>query len=589
MKNIVSKLLLTGLVCSCFASCSNESIEEMGGKKVEDFKGLTQFSAEGAATRTAGKYVANTSVESGHVKFWWTVGDKIWVNTTSGTDFEKNDKDDISAQTETSNFYFTKNLTAESYKVKYTGTVSDNSNEVVFAKKQQQNAPNNADLIGKYGDCGIATATKKSNLKYTFDLSHKAGYLVLTPYSSVHKFDTSVGVRAVYVRANENLTGTYTMDDAGNLTKKTEGDKEIVWYYKQDVAGYEYDLLNGELDKPYLPIPSSKDESKNGIIIVLPPGEYTNLSIEYLLVDPLSGGKGYYKKTYKGKVKVEAGKPHYIAEDIKLYEYDKNQYYTWDATAGEYFWKGHEGRQPIIPSDIAFGETYRKDGFPSPVDATDARSYNGTQGGTTTVDGNKALKSAAGAMNVNEAVWLVQKGEPMWDKTKLFTITYPGGVCHLFNGGVWFKTLKKIAADNGKSIEALKNAAPDNRDYRISNAAPEINVDVETFGRPTKANSNVDYMFLPCTGFYGFKHKEDGTQQIELPYKIPAPFIGTTAMYWTSSAAARSTDGAYALSIFSQADVMIYQVSVVNTTKYSGHPILFDNMGVSGPGKFRIK
>ena len=96
-------------------------------------------------------------------------------------------------------------------------------------------------------------------------------------------------------------------------------------------------------------------------------------------------------------------------------------------------------------------------------------------------------------------------------------------------------------------------------------------------------------MFLPCTGFYGFKHTEGASAQLETPYKIAAPLIGATAMYWTSSAAAGSSEGAYALSIFSSAMLDEYTVSVINTTKYSGHPILFDNMGVNGPGKFRIK
>lgn len=584
MKNIVSKLLFTGLVCACFASCSTDSIEEVGGKKVVDYQSMTCFSDEEAATRTAGKYVTQPSTSPAHVAFLWTQGDKIWVNTTGGTTFEKNDKDDISGKVATSNFYFTKNLTAESYNVRYTGTVSDKADEVVFAAKQKQTAPNSADLIGQYGDCGIATATKNANQQYSFNLAHKAGYLVLTPYSSVHHFDSSVGVRAVYVTANEGLTGTYTMAADGKLTKKTEEGKQIVWYYQQDVAGH--DNIDEEDGKPCLPIPATSDASKNGIIIVLPPGEYTNLSIEYLLVDPLSGGKGYYKKSYKGTVKVEAGKPHHIAENIKLYEYDKNQYYTWDAASGEYFWKGHEARQPILPGDVI---SYREDGFPVPTGTTDTRSYNHSQGHTTTVDGNKALKSAAAAMNVNEALWLVEKGSPMWDKTKLYAITYRGNVCHLFNTGVWFKTLKKIAADEGKTLEDLKAAAPNGTDYRHDLAAPEVNKKIMSFGRRTKANTNADYMFLPCTGFYAFIHTQGASAQLETPYKIAAPLIGATAMYWTSSAAARSSEGAYALSISSSADSNEYTVSVINTTKYSGHPILFDNMGVNSPGKFRIK
>lgn len=584
MKNIVSKLLFTGLVCACFASCSTDSIEEVGGKKVVDYQSMTCFSDEEAATRTAGKYVTQPSTSPAHVAFLWTQGDKIWVNTTGGTTFEKNDKDDISGKVATSNFYFTKNLTAESYNVRYTGTVSDKADEVVFAAKQKQTAPNSADLIGQYGDCGIATATKNANQQYSFNLAHKAGYLVLTPYSSVHHFDSSVGVRTVYVTANEGLTGTYTMAADGKLTKKTEEGKQIVWYYQQDVAGH--DNIDEEDGKPCLPIPATSDASKNGIIIVLPPGEYTNLSIEYLLVDPLSGGKGYYKKSYKGTVKVEAGKPHHIAENIKLYEYDKNQYYTWDAASGEYFWKGHEARQPILPGDVI---SYREDGFPDPTGTTDTRSYSHSQGHTTTVDGNKALKSAAAAMNVNEALWLVEKGSPMWDKTKLYAITYRGNVCHLFNTGVWFKTLKKIAADEGKTLEDLKAAAPNGTDYRHDLAAPEVNKKIMSFGRRTKANTNADYMFLPCTGFYAFIHTQGASAQLETPYKIAAPLIGATAMYWTSSAAARSSEGAYALSISSSADSNEYTVSVINTTKYSGHPILFDNMGVNSPGKFRIK
>ena len=111
--------------------------------------------------------------------------------------------------------------------------------------------------------------------------------------------------------------------------------------------------------------------------------------LNIFLVDPLSGGKGYYKKTYKGTVKVEAGKPHYIAENIKLYEYDKNQYYTWDAATGEY--SGRDMKTVSLYSQVTLWNI-REDGFPDPTGTTDARSYNHSQGHTTTVDGNKALK-----------------------------------------------------------------------------------------------------------------------------------------------------------------------------------------------------
>lgn len=592
MKNITSKFLFTGLACSLLLACSNDSIEETGGKQTKETAGMTQFSAAGPATRTAAKYDPNTSEGKGYVKYFWTEGDKIWVNTTGGTEFKPNKEADIKGQTEVSNFYFDQNLTDESYKVRYTGTVSGNADEVVFAAKQKQIDANSADLIGEYGDCGIATATKTANNKYTFDLDHKAGYLVLNPYSSHHNFDVSVGVRAVYITADQNLTGTYTMDADGKLTKKAaaaDGGKQIVWYCKDDVDGY--DQIGNEPFKTHFRIFNSPDADKNGIIIVLPPGEYTNFTIEYLLIDWLSEGKGYYKKTYK-KIDVKAGQPHYIAENIKLYEYDKDQYYTWDAGIGEFFWKGHDKKQILIPGDLGFYPT-REEGFPDPNDATDSRAYNRTKGGTNTVDGNKAERSAAAAVNVNEALWLAQKGEPMWDKKKMFAITYHCNICHLYNGGVWFKTLKKIATDAGKSEEDLKTAAPNGKDYRTEAVTndPYPLSDVRKFGRPAKANTNADYMFLPCTGSYNFVH-ENGV--LNIPCEIPSPFFGMFGGFWTSSADAAKQINAYTLQFTSTQDPVTkeledFQVGVLRGRKYEGYPLLFNDMGVSSPGKFRIK
>ena len=89
---------------------------------------------------------------------------------------------------ERTKFFFNENLSANTYNVRYTGSKSTKADEVVFAKVQIQDAPNDARKIGEYGDCGVAVATKTADRKYTFNLTHKASYLVLNPL----QFSTSV-------------------------------------------------------------------------------------------------------------------------------------------------------------------------------------------------------------------------------------------------------------------------------------------------------------------------------------------------------------------------------------------------------------
>ena len=107
---------------------------------------------------------------------------------------------------------------------------------MTFAETQIQTAPNDASNIGKYGDCGVAVATKNTQGKYQFTLQHKAAYLVLSPYST-YGFSSSVGVVAVYVTASKPISGKFAFDDNGVGEAKTGAKNTIAWFYKQELLG----------------------------------------------------------------------------------------------------------------------------------------------------------------------------------------------------------------------------------------------------------------------------------------------------------------------------------------------------------------
>lgn len=593
MNKLITKLFFATIAIAGFTACSQDLTEEQKKNTKENPKHLTEFFATNSAkTRTGAKYVTIPSGLDG-LLFYWNSGDQIWIDKNNDGVYVKNDGSDIQSgsKLEDANFFFNDQLNATSYKVRYTGNNSSAANEVTFAETQIQTAPNDASNIGKYGDCGVAVATKNAQGKYQFTLQHKAAYMVLSPYST-YGFASSVGVVAVYVTASKPISGKFAFDDNGVGEAKTGAKNTIAWFYKQELLGRKHiSSFNSNFrdQQNMLPLPTAADVTQNGIIITMPAGTYEDLTIEYGLIDNATGGYGYYKQTFKNKTLV-AGENRVLSRDIKLdTEFDPNEYYAWDAVQNEYYWKGATNK-------LRVGRNMPSESTGYATSSADPRFQNEIPGGSTTsVADNTATRGGVSALNYNEALWMVQKGAAKWDEWKMYVMNK-----HLYNGGIWIKTLQQIASENGRTVENLKEGFL-GIDFRMCGCSnnPQatrtyINLE-ENYGKPAKADRS-KYMFIPASGYFG--RPTDPSQQ-NLRIML---FCGDQGFYWTSNASSIDTNGGLAFT-FQRNDVSpfvdgdhsrydadnaqpSFTVSVINFDKYTGAPYLVD---FSQTGKFRLR
>ena len=593
MNKLITKLFFATIAMVGFTACSQDLTEEQKKNTKENPKHLTEFFATNSAkTRTGAKYVTIPSVLDG-LLFYWNSGDQIWIDKNNDGVYVKNDGSDIQSgsKLEDANFFFNDQLNATSYKVRYTGNNSSTANEVTFAETQIQTAPNDASNIGKYGDCGVAVATKNAQGKYQFTLQHKAAYMVLSPYST-YGFSSSVGVVAVYVTASKPISGKFAFDDNGVGEAKTGAKNTIAWFYKQELLGRKHiSSFNSNFrdQQNMLPLPTAADVTQNGIIITMPAGTYEDLTIEYGLIDNATGGYGYYKQTFKNKTLV-AGENRVLSRDIKLdTEFDPNEYYAWDAVQNEYYWKGATNK-------LRVGRNMPSESTGYATSASDPRFQNEIPGGSTSnVADNAATRGATVAFNHNEALWLILNGEAKWDEWKMYVMNK-----HLYNGGIWIKTLKQIALERRVTVESLKEGflGMDFRACPCTNnphAKRTFNDADANYERPAKADRS-KYMFMPAAGYFG---RPTLASQQNLRIML---FCGDQGFYWTSNAGVTDNKGAMAFT-FQRNDVSpfvdndhsrydadeaspSFTISLVNFDKYTGAPYLVD---FSQTGKFRLR
>lgn len=150
---------------------------------------LTTVRPEDTFTKTPtepGRPAAKTVVDE-HGDFYWGVGDNIFIDMGAGqwTAAAGTSIKDVQARAD---FYVDQLLTEPSYELRYTGTATGSPLQVRIAAEQVQDRPGLPLHFGEAGDCGVAIATKNTELSeahdrsyYSFDLTHKSAYLLLTP------------------------------------------------------------------------------------------------------------------------------------------------------------------------------------------------------------------------------------------------------------------------------------------------------------------------------------------------------------------------------------------------------------------------
>ena len=429
MKTIIKTSLL---VCCALllAGCTADEIETDKKTKTPDIpEGATLFeSIAQPETRTSvGGYSPG-----GSLNLLWDAYDGIWAKTSSApTGWVRNSYSNLYG-TRTSNevvFGFKDRLTEDSYLVRYTGRGGEGlsyDKVTIPSEQSKRGIQNDPYYFSLHGDCGVAVARKdKLTGRYKFQLEHKAAYIGIAPHSSNYtmvkfEYDPKFIVKSIKVTADQAICGTFNFNDDGiDLTSRpatTEQNKSIT------TSGC---YIAGE-----------HNELENASVIVLAPGTYGTVKVEYVVntVGHDNDPDVTVNREYKN-VTFTAGKVKWMRPDFRAEQYKDRE-------------PGHDSRIKDCP-------------------------------------------------NINELRWYIEKGDPHWGKYFFRKGGLnPGNGRTRFCPGIWIKKLSVIAKENGKTVEQLKATAPDGNNY-IKSSGGKKKITVSPADLP---NNMQDYFFLPALG-----------------------------------------------------------------------------------------
>ena len=233
--------------------CTNDDgVQENGkGDSGKNEEAVAIFESKAPTTETS-QDVTRTSIThqvSKGATAYWSPGYCIWVEeddksinkSAPATRLDGNPiKGDKSQEEKDAMFKLTRGkYTQPGDKIRYTGTGCINGKsprKVTIAGTQTQDKPNNADHIGRDGDCGVAVAKEDIHRKYNFTLQHKASYLCFMPYIKDAGLANNIFLTKIVVTSNKNnIAGEYGFDDNGltgpgalkQITLATKGSGKI--------------------------------------------------------------------------------------------------------------------------------------------------------------------------------------------------------------------------------------------------------------------------------------------------------------------------------------------------------------------------
>ena len=504
-------LVLTALA---LGSCANEdtATDKTAGKDTP--KTGTVFSSETEpATRTSAKYTGSG------LDFYWTASDKIWVKDDNGN-YNQSASDDISSRiaavpgsttTDKAKFWVNGSYTGSTHKVRYTGK-SGVKDKVTIKASQAQNTPNDAAHIADDGDFGVADASGGPGA-YNFTLNHKAAYVTFMPYN-VNGVIPGAKIQKIRVytsNATDQLAGTFDLADNGTLSNGASTSNSV------------------ELNVNDFTLPSAYSYTTNGATMVLNPGTYSNVTIEYTLHDAVTNVTGVIEKTYPS-VTFDAGKNTPVRADLNIKIYSGSNYYMWDAPAQ--YWFGYEWTRHL-PGNTG-QPTLNDNSSPNYAQNNGNIRWYNDGGGSGRFD---ATQSCASLPNANEMSWYAVYGDPRWDADGLWTT-----MGHLYKGGMWFKKKSVLIAEGKYDTEISADNTTDLRTTHktYSNTSSSINS-----GVPSDADLS-NYFYLPALGVYIFGQLY---------------WVGSVCFYWTSSSDPRPGDyHAYSLDITNNSVNIAYGV-----------------------------
>ena len=454
-----------------FSGCA-ESIVDTDGKKGDgnlNSQPTTTFVGGTEKTRTS----LNMTYPGGtQVNYFWEPGDKIW--TADGISGEA----EITATAPTAKFKLPKSYTSPTITVYYPGNNATSYNEVVIPKDQNQDGGNSTQTLGNNGDCGTATAQKRADGSYQFNLDHKATVLCFLPYThNNYKENYVPRVTSITVTSDDNIAGSYTLTPSGLTGSGTE--KSITLSF-----GYG---VNGKLS----PTPN---QALNASYMVIAPGTHT-LKVEYTLEARDNTGwstKGVVTKTINTHTYLP-NMVYPIEVDLTLKDFSdkKDQFYMWDAKYN-YWYNAATGTQyDNIP---VYGYTSRSNYPDIYTNPADERVYSKST--------TAAVNSCKDCPTFAAMTWYAYAGDPYNDtKNPWFYNGYMGV------GGAWFKKWNNITATDANG-NTKSTTVPYNNYQQDQNESsyPEVRMQ---YGQPAGALwdykngelASSEYFYLPYLGY----------------------------------------------------------------------------------------
>lgn len=419
-------------------------------------------------------------------------------------------------------FWFEGEYTEPEYRVRFTGRDNSYPDKVVFDDMHNYLGPDFEPYSGpQTSDFATGIARRQADGNYTFSLDHKASYLTFRPYSTQKAFLQPGGqiLQKIDISADQSVCGVFDIKgDTIDLSSRPTG-------HNYTTTGY----LSWKDGKRNLRIPSDLTTSSLDIIMVIPPGTYTNFTVKYWFRDhPSSGGTGCVSKVYP-RVTFTAGKNKVVSQNLQPVEYPADTYYMWDAAVGQHYWKGYEWNGPNPHQPLYQSADQTSDKYPK--DNTDSRWYNEVAPYadlTGTAPAVAATRSCKDLPNINELCWYLQYGLA-WGDDEIYSV-----MNNIYSGKVWFRKLSVIAREVGKTVDELKAKAPDGIDYTKSTQRPKLQPRSLMSYKPDNVD---DYFCLPMMGSY---------LQDDRPYSEMI-LLGGQAYYWSSTPVPGFPDRAYVL------------------------------------------
>lgn len=481
-----------------FSGCA-ESIVDTDGKKGDgnlNSQPTTTFVGGTEKTRTS----LNMTYPGGtQVNYFWEPGDKIW--TADGISGEA----EITATAPTARFKLPKDYTSSTITVYYPGSNATSYNEVVIPQSQYQWGANLTQTLGNNGDCGTATAQKRADGSYQFNLDHKATVLCFLPYTHNNYKENYVPyVNSITVTSDDNIAGSYTLTPSGLTGSGTE--KSITL----SIGGTSYLSLN------------TPNQALNASYMVIAPGTHT-LKVEYTL--NASGIRGVVTKTINSHTYLP-NMVYPIEVDLTLKDFSdkKDQFYTWDAKYN-YWYNAATGTQyDNIPVSNYTSRSNYPDIYTNPADE---RVYSKST--------TAAVNSCKDCPTFAAMTWYAYAGDPYNDNKNLWFYNGYMGV-----GGVWFKKWNNITATdangNTKSTTVpYNNYQPDKSDDYYPRSTMKA-------GQPAGALwdskngelASSEYFYLPYLGYFyngDYSNSVGGYYWTSTPYRTDQDYANCI-MFW---------------------------------------------------------